>query len=115
MDCHEYGGYTRTVGMPYGVVKRKGKQYLAHRWFYCEYHGIPITAIKGKVILHSCDNPKCINPKHLILGTQKDNMFDMRAKGRSDSGVSRYNAKLTPDKVLYAKRVYIHLDIQSTG
>lgn len=104
--CIEHTGYTRTVGTPYGIVKLKGKQYLAHRWSYCEHRGIPIEDIQGKVVLHMCDNPKCVNPLHLVVGTQADNMYDMRNKGRAQRGVDRPHAKLKPADVLYAREVY---------
>jgi hypothetical protein len=53
--------------------------YSAHREFYKYYKGeIP----KGKIIRHSCDNPQCVNPDHLIIGTKKDNTQDMIERDR---------------------------------
>lgn len=60
----------------------EGKTRLHHRVVYCQAHGLEWKDIAGKVVLHSCDNPACINPDHLILGTQKQNMHDKQDKGR---------------------------------
>ena len=70
----------------------------AHRISYEEFNG-PIPA--GMVVMHTCDNPPCVNPSHLIAGTQLDNMRDMRAKGRDNYllGQEHSRAKLTEDDV----------------
>ena len=44
---------------------------------------------QGKIIMHTCDNPRCVNPKHLILGTQLDNLSDMAKRNRH--GMSKLN------------------------
>jgi len=63
----------------YGSLNYKYKPVLAHRIFWELTNGkIPF----GLKVCHHCDNPKCINPDHLFLGTQKDNMQDAFQKGR---------------------------------
>jgi len=63
----------------YGRIRSNCKQYLAHRISWELHHGaIP----NGMLVCHSCDNPRCINPEHLFLGTHSANMADMSRKGR---------------------------------
>lgn len=80
----------------YGLISFNNRQLSAHRLSYQLFIGeIP----KGMYILHKCDNPSCVNPNHLFLGTQKDNMQDMVNKGRSGVGQKRGCPKLTWDQV----------------
>lgn len=61
----------------------KGKMWMAHRFAWFLTNGdIP----SGLQVLHKCDNPFCVNPDHLFLGTQADNMADMKFKNRQARG-----------------------------
>ena len=81
----------------YGSISTTNGYTSAHRVSW-ELHKGPIP--KGMHVLHSCDNPPCINPLHLFLGTQMDNMKDCIAKGRMPRGEDKVNAKLTEQNVL---------------
>ena len=79
----------------YGWVGRNKKQMGAHRYAWILING-PIP--DGLCVLHKCDNPPCVNPDHLFLGTQVDNIRDMQSKGRqacNHLGQANPNAKLS--------------------
>jgi DNA-binding transcriptional regulator YiaG len=79
--------------MGYGQKTVKGQKVLAHR----AVMGNP----KGKVVMHTCDNPACVNPDHLRIGTQKDNVQDCITKGRrfDNSGCNHPNTHLIPEDI----------------
>ena len=63
----------------YPILKRNGYTSHMSRFVYKKYKGM---MSRKKMVMHTCDNPACINPDHLILGTQLDNMRDRQKKGR---------------------------------
>jgi hypothetical protein len=82
--CIEWQGKRNAQG--YGMTSHKGRHMSAHRkaWF------LTFGAIDGDLcVLHRCDNPPCINPKHLFLGTHADNAADRDAKGRNGGDTRR--------------------------
>lgn len=78
-----------------------------HRLTYCVANGVTLATIEGKVVRHTCDNPRCINPVHLQLGTQADNVRDRQERGRNVKGVASFQAKLTEADVLYIRANYV--------
>lgn len=89
----------------------------AHRVSYAIHNGeCPID----KIVCHACDNPPCVNPTHLVLGTSKDNMIDMVAKGRwrgdGRRGTNHPRAKLSTEDInkireLYASRLHSQISL----
>lgn len=76
--CMEWRGAVKGNG--YGhIIGPEGKHVMAHRAMWASKFG-PIPA--GQFVLHACDNRKCVNPEHLFLGNNSDNVRDMVAKGR---------------------------------
>lgn len=86
-------------GYPRIVVNNKGQR--IHRFMYEQCLGfIP----KKMCVIHKCDNPLCINPYHLKLGTHKDNMVDRNRKRRTAFGEKNGQNKLTEEQVKIIKK-----------
>lgn len=89
-DCIEWwgprfrGGYGRTASRVLDNSK------IAHRVAWIEVNG-PVP--EGLLVLHSCDNPPCVNVEHLFLGTNQDNTDDMLAKGRGRWGKATHGGR----------------------
>lgn len=85
----------------YGQTKRKNKNQFAHRLAYVDAHGLDIEDIKGLVVRHKCDNPICVNPDHLELGTFGDNNRDTVRRGRyvATNGSRHHAAKLKEEYI----------------
>ena len=77
---------------PYHPIKIDGRQTGSHRLSY-ELACGPIP--EGLYVCHRCDNPRCIRPDHLFLGTNRDNQADSVAKGRAATGEANAHSKLT--------------------
>ena len=86
----------------YGFIVVDGKNMLAHRFSY-ELHCEAIPA--NNQVLHRCDNGFCVNPKHLFLGTQQDNMTDKVNKNRQAKGSNNGNSKLIDNDVLKIRQL----------
>jgi hypothetical protein len=85
----------------YVMVTIEGKRMQAHRYAYNDAYG---DLTDDGVILHTCDNPSCINPKHLVQGTHQDNVRDRVEKDRSAKGTRNGRSKLTEEQVREIKR-----------
>jgi hypothetical protein len=113
--CWEYGGKIGNHG--YGLVyipngTRHGATALAHR---VVYEGMVGPIPDGMFLCHHCDNPRCVRPDHLFLGTLNDNVQDAKQKGRMKTGgvlppvrkgEANNKAKLTADKVREIRQEY---------
>jgi hypothetical protein len=84
-------------GDGYGCLSFMGKSMGAHRASWLIHNGeIP----EGKSVLHECDNPPCVNPAHLFLGTQGDNVRDCARKGRIRGGKGHSLTRLYTGKII---------------
>ena len=90
------GHFTTSEG--YHQIFRDGKQWVLSRWvFYINFGYLP------PIVMHTCDNPLCINPSHLVAGTIKENSHDMLKKGRAPLG-NGGKPKLMEDQVREIKQ-----------
>lgn len=87
--CWAWTGQTQDEGGR-ARLHFNGRYHYAYRLLYALLKG-PIAA--GQVVRHRCDNPACVRPSHLVIGTQLDNIRDMRERGRADNPGARYAAR----------------------
>ena len=108
-ECWEWATYKKKNG--YGVFSIKHINVYAHR--VSAYIAGLIESINTKnLVCHTCDNPLCVNPSHLFIGSAADNMQDKKTKGRCNPiiGESHGSAKLKEDEVVEIKNKYIQGD-----
>jgi hypothetical protein len=110
--CIEAPGYKQPNGYGRKSIDKRGN--YAHRVAYVKANGLSMADIKGMVVRHKCDNRACINPDHLEIGTQADNVRDMvergRAKGGYLKGTRNGRAKLNDEKVREIRKTFISGD-----
>jgi hypothetical protein len=81
-SCWVWAGCRTAFG--HGQLTALNQTLYAHRTAWELHHGVPVPA--GMVVMHVCDNPACVRPDHLRVGTQQDNQADCDAKGRRARG-----------------------------
>lgn len=105
-ECWEWQAGTDKDG--YGRIRlgndRGQKTVRAHRLSFEMHNGE--TPPDDMVVCHTCDNPPCVNPAHLWLGTNLDNILDMESKGRRPVGEATGKATLNPDLVRKIRHLY---------
>lgn len=108
MSCIDHGQKGNEHG--YGTTGFEGQSRRYHRVVYCKSKGINWKEIIGFCIRHTCDNPRCINPDHLLIGTLKDNMQDMISRGRNNPLIGEKNpkAKLNEKYVVEIRDLYFY-------
>jgi len=106
--CLEWTG--RTVRGGYGAITIKRKTVMAHRFWFVKCGGV---IPDGMVLCHTCDNPKCVEPGHLFVASQAENMADMVRKKRQARGTLNSKAKLTESDVVEIRKAYKNGEIQA--
>jgi hypothetical protein len=99
--CHEWQGYRMPKG--YGQISIDGRLVLTHRIAYEAERG-PIP--DGLLVRHTCDNPPCCNPAHLVVGTVADNSADAIERGQVARGARLPQTRLTERQVAEIRTTY---------
>lgn len=100
--------WTGRITDGYGYVWWEGKHARAHRVAWLLEHGEPPD---DRFVLHRCDEPSCVRPSHLYLGTHEENMRDMRERDRPCFGERHPSAKLTDAQVIEIRTRHARGDV----
>lgn len=109
--CWNWGGSSDQQG--YGLLRNGDRTQVAHRFIYEQLNNVKLR--RDILVCHHCDNPKCVRPDHLFLGTAKDNSQDCQRKGRRNFQIGNANfrrgeqiswSKLTPELVMVIRNHY---------
>lgn len=98
--CWEWPGNRMISG--YGLIRFRMEVFTTHR-VACQLY---IGDVDGRTVCHRCDNPPCCNPTHLFVGTQADNVRDMKSKGRNARGERSGQAKVADADVVRMRERY---------
>lgn len=102
-DCWEWIASRREFGYGQFWVPQLKRILTSHRACWLLWHG----ELPSSCILHKCDNPRCVNPHHLFLGSNADNSMDMKSKGRSTRGSKHPGAQLNESQVVEIKKMLL--------
>lgn len=97
--CIEWAGAVNSAGVP--IIRMGAYVVTAYRLACAVGEQTSLNGIKGRLVLHACDNPVCVNPSHLRSGTHAENMAEMVARGRARNGATGRHE----DNVARAERV----------
>lgn len=109
-DCWLWTGAIHST-LDYGIIGLGGRAAgvaRAHRVSFCLANSVTLDEIEGRVVRHQCDNPRCVNPSHLELGSHADNSHDMVSRGRDNPQRGEANCwhKLTESEVLAIRKLH---------
>lgn len=102
--CWNWNASTDRDGYGQFSIRALGHSMLAHRYSKAIVMGRLLSTEEH--VLHTCDNPSCVNPKHLVIGTPVSNRKDCVSKNRQAKGEKCARSKLTKDQVLLIRQLH---------